>query len=332
MSDWFPIVAFALSSSSLLVLNKACVRHFGLPSLLSAIQFACAALWPCMLHLTGRAVIDPLDWRRTRAFLLYITIFTAAIYSNMRALQYWSVETIIMCRSCCPMLVCLLEALVLNRELPSRRAMCTLLALFASAAGYAVAESSLSSLRTTGAEDATSRVSSFASSDVVTSMLWLSSYYVFICLSDTHGKLVLNQLSWRSMWGPVLYTNALSLPPMLVAAAATGELHRLRAFHEQGTADLYANWKEGLLPLSLTCVASVLISYYGWRSRQLCTATTYTILGVANKLLSIMGSALLTGKALSPTGALCLICCLLLAASYRPAPMRSPSAPKEKAS
>ena len=108
-----------------------------------------------------------------------------------------------------------------------------------------------------------------------------------------------------------------SLPPMLAMALATGEPSRL---HEQ----LSAEWlpAKALLPLGLSCVGAVTISFFGWRSRAICSATGYTVLGVANKLLSILGSALLTDKPLSAAGAACLVSCLVLAALYRPGPLR----------
>ena len=157
----------------------------------------------------------------------------------------------------------------------------------------------------------------------------MALYYVFICLSDMLGKVVLNQYSWRSMWGPVLYTNALSLPPMLATAALAGELEDLRDL-PWDPAQWAGEWRQGALMLFLACVASTSISYYGWRSREICSATTYTVLGVANKLLSILGSAVLFDKPLSPLGAFCLISCLLLAATYRPAPMLPATPTKTK--
>ena len=41
---------------------------------------------------------------------------------------------------------------------------------------------------------------------------WCAVYFVSICLSDTCGKHLISGLQWRSMWGPVLYTNLLATP------------------------------------------------------------------------------------------------------------------------
>ena len=316
--DLFPLVAFALSSSSLLVLNKSCIARFGLPSLNAALQFALSSLWVIILHITGREVIE-LEWRRVWSYLAYVAIFSTAIYCNMRALAHVSVETIIVCRSCCPMLVCVLEAGLLGRQLPSARSACTLLALFAAATGYASAEFAS---RSGSSLDAITNGRVLAAG-------WVTLYYIFICASDTHGKLMLNRLSWRSMWGPVLYTNALSLPPMLALAALTGEFEQLRASQWRPAA-WGGEQMASLLMVVLACVSGISISYYGWRSRQICTATQFTVLGVANKLLAVLGSAVLSDHPLSPLGALCLVGCLVLAASYRPAPLRADAVQSER--
>ena len=81
-----------------------------------------------------------------------------------------------------------------------------------------------------------------------------------------------------------------------------------------------SSWRAALVPLSLSCLAAVGISFFGWRCRDICSATGFTLLGVANKLLSTLASALLTGQPLSHAGGMCLVGCLFFAAQYRPAP------------
>ena len=47
---------------------------------------------------------------------------------------------------------------------------------------------------------------------------WCAVYFISICLSDTCGKHLISGLQWRSMWGPVLYTNLLATPVMCMCA------------------------------------------------------------------------------------------------------------------
>ena len=124
-------------------------------------------------------------------------------------------------------------------------------------------------------------------------------------------------IRWLSLWGPVLYSNALSIPPMLATAAFGGELQQV---HAGAALREGSSWRAALVPLSLSCLAAVGISFFGWRCRDICSATGFTLLGVANKLLSTLASALLTGQPLSHAGGMCLVGCLFFAAQYRPAP------------
>eukprot|EP00966_Prymnesium_polylepis_P181824 4212006-Prymnesium_polylepis.1 len=77
------------------------------------------------------------------------------------------------------------------------------------------------------------------------------------------------------------------------------------------------------LLLLLTCAQSIAISYFGWRCRSMVSATGYTVIGVANKMLTVLGSVLLTDQRSSPVGIACLLGCLLAASLYRQAPLRA---------
>ena len=52
---------------------------------------------------------------------------------------------------------------------------------------------------------------------------WCAVYFLSICLSDTCGKHLISGLQWRSMRGPVLYTNLLATPVMLMFGIVGGE-------------------------------------------------------------------------------------------------------------
>ena len=51
------------------------------------------------------------------------------------------------------------------------------------------------------------------------------------------------------------------------------------------------------------------------------SATSYTVIGVVNKLLTVLGSALVTDRSASTCGIGCLIGCLVTATLYRQAPL-----------
>ena len=83
---------------------------------------------------------------------------------------------------------------------------------------------------------------------------WCAVYFVSICLSDTCGKHLISGLQWRSMWGPVLYTNLLATPVMCMFGLVGGEGPRL----------LEAEWRQrAVLLYGLSCVFGIAISFTG---------------------------------------------------------------------
>ena len=86
-----------------------------------------------------------------------------------------------------------------------------------------------------------------------------------------------------------------------------------------------------LLWLTLSCIVGVAISYLGWRARSLVTATCYTVLGVANKMLTVFFNVVMWDQHASSVGILSLVVCLAGAAAYQQAPMRDEAAEKADA-
>ena len=108
-------------------------------------------------------------------------------------------------------------------------------------------------------------------------------------LSTLHtGKHIVGpHLQFASMWGPTLYTNTISVPPMLTIGLLTHEPSKLPN----------ANWTAASITLLLSSlVIGVAISYLGWRARSLVTATCYTVLGVANKMLTVLANAMVRAQ------------------------------------
>mmetsp|Transcript_38023 Transcript_38023/g.125977 ORF Transcript_38023/g.125977 Transcript_38023/m.125977 type:complete len:362 (-) Transcript_38023:259-1344(-) len=288
------VLTFSVSSSGLLLVNKLCLKEVALPSFLAVLQFIASVLCAVGMSAAGAADLDPLEWPRVRIYLFYIALFATAIYSNLQALTHSNVETLIVFRACGPLLVSVLEWRLLGRALPSRWSAVALSGIFACAAGYVASDNAFAmhGLR---------------------AYTWCGVYFVSICLSDTCGKQIISGLRWRTMWGPVLYTNLLASPVMLALGVAGGEVPRLAA----------AAWRpRGVALYALSCLFGIAISFTGWRCRALVSATCYTVLGVANKMLTVLVNVAIWEDHATPAGIACLAGCLLCAAAYRPAPMR----------
>ena len=73
----------------------------------------------------------------------------------------------------------------------------------------------------------------------------------------------------------------------------------------------------------LSCVIGVGISYTGWRLKDLVTATTFTLVGVLNKMATIALSALAFPGTASVQGCVALVACVMCGLAYKDAPLRS---------
>jgi len=132
---------------------------------------------------------------------------------------------------------------------------------------------------------------------------WVSAYFVIISVEMAYGKHIVGpHLGLKSMWGPTMYTNVLSIVPMSMAGALSHEHERLAQ----------ATWSVSLVALlAISCVIGVAISYTGWKCRSMVTATCFTVLGVANKMATVLVNCLIWDKHASLLGAASLCVCLV---------------------
>ena len=167
-----------------------------LPSFVSTMQFVASALVAVCLMATGIVERDHFESHKVRAYLYYVGMFVATIYCNMKALQHSNVETIIVFRSCCPLVVSLLEWAFMGRELPSCRSLLALLVVLFGCSGYVF----------------TDRAFHLNGWSAYT---WVTAYFIIISVEMAYGKHIVGpHLKFASMWGPTMYTNTFSIPPM----------------------------------------------------------------------------------------------------------------------
>ena len=293
------MVVYSIVSASMLLINKMCLHVVPLPGLVSVVQFVFAAVSIALIKVSGVAIVDDFEWRKVRAYLLYVGLFVIGIFTNMKSVQKANVETVIVFRACCPIVVSVLEAGFLGRQLPNARSACALLVIVLGALGYV---SSDSAFKKQG----------------MAAYSWVSAYTVVTAIQMAYGKYIVGKdMNFQSMWGPTQYTNVLSIPPMIAIALVTNEPERLPT----------VEWSSyAITLLSASCVVGLAISFTGWYCRALVTATCYTVLGVANKMLTVMANNLVWDQHASSVGILWLMVCLAGASGYKQAPMRDEKA------
>jgi len=289
------MLLYSFASASMLLVNKLCLRALPMPGLVSVAQFVFSAACILLIKVSGLAPVDDFEWKKVRLYLLYVAQFVVGIYTNMKALQHSNVDTVIVFRAMCPLLVCVLEWAFLGRQLPSARPALSLLAIVVGAAGYVSADKAFGVLG-------------------ISAYSWVIAYTIVTATQMAYGKLIVGpEMKFSSMWGPTQYTNVLSILPMLVIAMVSNEPAKLEKV-------VWTAWSFEILLAS--CVVGLVISFSGWWCRSLVTATCYTVLGVANKMATVLVNMLIWDQHASATGVAWLGVCLLGATAYQQAPMR----------
>lgn len=87
-------------------------------------------------------------------------------------------------------------------------------------------------------------------------------------------------LQLKSLWTPVLYTNSFSVLPALLVCTLAGELRGRRIESIE-----FSN--VGIFWLVLSCAIGIGISWAGFWCQSVVSATTYSVVGVMNKMLTV---------------------------------------------
>jgi GDP-mannose transporter len=298
----FGALFYSLCSSSMLIVNKFAVRLFPMPSTVATIQLAFCAVVVLVIKYGKLAVVDDIVMSKAKPYMVYTVLFSLSIYSNIQALNTASVETVIIFRSMSPFFVCFMEFFFLGRQFPSTRSIFALVLIIIGAACFV------------GTDKA------FAS-EGYSAYTWASLYLFLLCLQMTYGKKIMKSVDMASLWGPVLYANSLGVLPSLFVGFASGEYS---GDTTTAVLPLMSNTK-ALVALLASCVLGVAISWAGFNCRNLLSATQYTLLGVMNKILTIVANVMLFDDHANLYGIAALGVAIAGGIIYKQAPLASES-------
>ena len=167
----------------------------------------------------GLASVDAFEWHKVRSFQIFIGLFTCTLFTSMKALQHANLETVLCFRSCGPIIIALIECAAMGLPAPNRRGAAAMAVVLVSTVVYASLDASLT--------------------DSVVAYAWVLTYVTF----DISGVMLGKKLAHAdmTMWGRVMYSNALSAPPMLAhrdlrwrAPRAMAHVRRRRRPRPQG--------------------------------------------------------------------------------------------------
>jgi hypothetical protein len=187
-----------------------------------------------------------------------------------------NVGAVISARCCLPLIVCSIEWFFMNRAFPNARSVMSLMGVVVSAGIYIANDTGVDIQGGAG-------------------MFWLLVWWLLLAVQMTYGKHLTENIA-MTQWERVFYTNAMAIPPTIVLYYATGE-NELEMEDGEGA----------MFYLILSCVVGVAISYSGWKCRSVITATTFTLVGVLNKMATITFTIIVWPKDFSvvKTGSVC---------------------------
>ena len=195
-----------------------------------------------------------------------------------------------------PISVALLEYIFLGREAPSLRSWLSLLGITIGAIGYVTSDEQFLINGWDG-------------------YYWAMFYVSILSLDMTYGKKLTNEVH-LTIWGSVYYTNLMSVILLSIICFFEQERTYNSISEIQWTTDT-------MILTLLSCVMSTGISYAGWNCRSLISATSYTVVGVLNKLLTIILGFIFFEEHAHKECVMYLILCLIAGSFYTQAPLKS---------
>ena len=278
-------VAYSLCAATLLVINKASVDSIPSPAIVVASQLLFSALAVKIGVALGKIEAEPLEPVKVKQFIGVSILFTLCLVTNVKALQSTSVQTVIVMRACSPIFVALFDWLYLETGFPSHATWACLAGIAVGAIIYCVYDSGFS----------------FAG------YMWPLIYFVSICIEMVFVKHIINTVE-MSTWTRVYYNNALGLFPVLMFGLVFGE------YSNMGDKPFTFN---SLVVLLMACFVGLGISFAGFHARKLLSATSFTVLGVSNKFISVTLSLIfLSNDGISFMSMMGVVVCIVCGSLY----------------
>ena len=299
------VIMYATCSSTLSVVNKWALLGLPFPGVVTACQFQATAVTIYVLGRLGFIDVDPIRLDKMRQMAPINVVFYMAIFTNGQVLKYSTVETFIAFRSLTPLLVAALDTVVRGEPPPSKRTMGCLLLIALGAASYA-------------RDDANFTVRGYA---------WACVYLAIIVTEMVYAKHVTATIN-LSTWGLALYQNVIALFIWPVASFLSGEftvLYALLAGDAARLADASSDAVDvpdfsmmgTLVPILVSCVLAVGISFSAWGARSAISATQFTVLGVACKLATVAINVLAWSHHASASAQASIVLCIVASVLYQ---------------
>ncbi|XP_051122890.1 GDP-mannose transporter GONST3 [Andrographis paniculata] len=296
---------YCISASLLSIINKWAVMKFPYPGALTALQYLTSALGVLICGWLKLVEHDKLDLLTMWRFLPAAAIFYLSLFTNSELLLHANVDTFIVFRSAVPIFVAIGETLFLHQPWPSVKTWMSLATIFAGSIVYVLTDYQFT----------------------LTAYIWALAYLASMSIDFVYIKHVVMTIGLNT-WGLVLYNNLEALLLFPVELLIMGELKKI----EHDISD-EADWHsiQVILPVGLSCLFGLAISFFGFSCRRAISATGFTVLGIVNKLLTVVINLVIWDKHSTLVGTVGLLICMGGGILYQQSTSKKPESAKGEA-
>lgn len=289
---------YCLSASLLSIINKWAVMKFPYPGALTALQYFTSAAGVLLFGYFKLLEHDRLDLLTMWRFLPAAIIFYLSLFTNSELLLHANVDTFIVFRSAVPIFVAIGETLYLQQPWPSLKTWLSLGTIFGGSVLYVITDYQFTFM----------------------AYSWALAYLISMSIDFVYIKHVVMTIGLNT-WGLVLYNNLEALLLFPVELLIMGELKKIK--HEiRDESDWYSF--EVILPVGLSCLFGLAISFFGFSCRRAISATGFTVLGIVNKLLTVVINLMVWDKHSSFIGTIGLLICMFGGVMYQQSTSNKP--------
>ncbi|KAG0554822.1 hypothetical protein KC19_12G122100 [Ceratodon purpureus] len=295
---------YCLSASLLSIINKWAIMEFPYPGSLTALQYFTAAFGVFILGKFRVLDHDPLSLTTMWKFLPAAICYYMSLFTNSELLLHANVDTFIVFRSAVPIFVAIGETIYLKQPWPSMKTWSALATILGGSVIYVLTDSQFT----------------------VNAYIWAFLYVASMSIDFVYVKHIVMTVGLNT-WGLVLYNNLEALLLFPIELFVMGEGALMKTQTSDSTLDWYSlkMW----LPVLLSCAFGFSISYFGMSCRRAISATGFTVLGVVNKLLTVVINLVIWTKHASAAGTLGLLICIFGGVFYQQSTTKpKPAAPE----
>mmetsp|Transcript_48685 Transcript_48685/g.152835 ORF Transcript_48685/g.152835 Transcript_48685/m.152835 type:complete len:341 (-) Transcript_48685:42-1064(-) len=295
----FLVVSHMTVSSTMLVLNKAVLKLIPAATTVLLFQVGSSAILLYGLGKMNVIRVDPFELTTARAFFWNAVAFMILLFTNAKALEAANVEAVIVFRTLSIFVTAYGDFRLLQARALSMEAIGALCLVVLGAIGFVLSDKGF----------------------VISNMFWV---FIYGCANAAYPlvtKMVIRSNDMTS-WGRTYYNNLMTFLVFLPGVFVLGEHRTIFNLEKEGGLNIQA-----LTLLFLSCVWGTAISFLGFFCLEYVTATTFNVMGNANKILTLVVNGLLWDQHATLQANLCLAVSLIGAGLYGEAKRRQGNTP-----